>query len=187
MGKTGSGVRVWLDPDQFTPYDYYQYWINTEDAMVEQYLRQFTFLLDDFIDELTSVTGEALREAKRVLAFEATAMAHGVEAAEQAETAAKTLFARGSGPSADDTSLPTTEIDGFEKDGEPLKLADAFIEAGLTKSRGEARRLAQSNGLAIDDEKVKDVDITLREAIGDRPAVLLRSGKKNFRRVVIKR
>jgi tyrosyl-tRNA synthetase len=185
MGKTGSGVRVWLDPDQFTPYDYYQYWINTEDAMVEQYLRQFTFLLDDFIDDLTSVTGEALREAKRVLAFEATAMAHGVEAAEQAETAAKTLFARGSGPSADDASLPTTEIDGFEKDGEPLKLADAFIEAGLSKSRGEARRLAQSNGLAIDDEKVKDVDITLREAIGDRPAVLLRSGKKNFRRVVI--
>lgn len=185
MGKTGSGVRVWLDPEQFSPYDYYQYWINTDDALVDTYLRQFTFLLDDTIDDLTSVDGEALREAKRTLAFEATAMAHGLEAAEQAESAAKSLFSRGGGPSAGDATLPTTGIASFERDGEPLKLVDAFIEAGLVKSRGEARRLAKSNGLSIDDGKVADVDIPLREAIGDREAVLLRSGKKNFRRIVI--
>jgi tyrosyl-tRNA synthetase len=186
MGKTGSGVRVWLDPEQFSPYDYYQFWVNTDDSMVETYLRRFTFLLDDYIDELTSVEGEALREAKRVLAYEATALAHSVEAAEQAESAAKALFSRAAAPRADDETLPTSEIDGFERDGEPLKLADAFIEAGLVKSRGEARRLAQSNGLSLDDAKVADVDVTLREAIGDRTAVLLRSGKKNFRRVVIR-
>jgi tyrosyl-tRNA synthetase len=185
MGKTGSGVRVWLDPERFSPYDYYQYWINTDDSQVESHLRRFTFIVDDVIDEITSVEGEALREAKRVLAYEATALAHGVDAAEQAESAAKSLFSRGSGPSADDKTLPTTEIAGFERDNEPLKLADAYIEAGLVKSRGEARRLAQSNGLSIDDLKVTDVDITLREAIGDRTAVLLRSGKKNFKRVVI--
>ena len=184
-GQDGSGVRVWLDPERFSPYDYYQYWINTDDSQVESHLRRFTFLVDDVIDEITSVEGEALREAKRVLAYEATALAHGVDAAEQAESAAKSLFSRGSGPSADDETLPTTEIAGFERDNEPLKLADAFIEAGLVKSRGEARRLAQSNGLSIDDSKVTDVDITLREAIGDRTAVLLRSGKKNFKRVVI--
>jgi len=186
MGKTGGGVRVWLDPEQFSPYDYYQYWINTDDAMVDTYLRRFTFLLDDLIDDLTSVTGEGLREAKRVLAYEATAMAHGVDAAEQAESTAKTLFSRSGGPSADDETLPTTEIAGFEQDGEPLKLADAFILAGLTKSRGETRRLAQANGLSIDDEKIRDVDISLEEAIGDRTAVLLRSGKKNYRRIVIR-
>jgi tyrosyl-tRNA synthetase len=185
MGKTGTGVRVWLDADQFTPYDYYQYWVNTEDAMVDTYLRRFTFLLDDYIDELVSVQGEALREAKRMLAFEATALAHSLEAAEQAEAASKSLFSRSGGPSADDETLPTVEIAGFEKDGEPLKLADAFIEAGLVKSRGEARRLAQSNGLSVDDTKIADVDVTLREAIGDRAAVLLRTGKKHFRRVVI--
>jgi tyrosyl-tRNA synthetase len=185
MGKTGSGVRVWLDPERFSPYDYYQYWINTDDSQVESHLRRFTFIVDDVIDEITSVEGEALREAKRVLAYEATALAHGVDAAKQAESAAKSLFSRGSGPSADDKTLPTTEIAGFERDNEPLKLADAYIEAGLVKSRGEARRLAQSNGLSIDDLKVTDVDITLREAIGDRTAVLLRSGKKNFKRVVI--
>ena len=185
MGKTGSGVRVWLDPEQFSPYDYYQFWINTDDSQVETYLRRFTFMLDDYIDEVTSVEGEALREAKRILAFEATALAHGQEAAEQAESSAKSLFSRGEGPSASDVSLPTTEIASFDRDGEPLKLADAFIEAGLVKSRGEARRLAQSNGLSIDETKISDVDITLREAIGERTALLLRSGKKNFKRVVI--
>ena len=68
MGKTGSGVRVWLDPERFSPYDYYQYWINTDDSQVESHLRRFTFIVDDVIDEITSVEGEALREAKRVLA-----------------------------------------------------------------------------------------------------------------------
>ncbi|MCO5229477.1 MAG: tyrosine--tRNA ligase, partial [Thermomicrobiales bacterium] len=83
MGKTGSGLRVWLNPEMFSPYDYYQYWVNTDDAMVETYLKRFTYILDDEIADLTSVQGEALREAKRVLALEATAMAHGLEAAQQ--------------------------------------------------------------------------------------------------------
>ncbi|MEJ7837712.1 MAG: hypothetical protein WKF81_02790, partial [Thermomicrobiales bacterium] len=170
--------------EQFSQYDYYQFWINTDDTQVETYLRRFTFMLDDYIDELISVQGEALRTAKRILAYEATALAHGNNAADQADAAAKSLFARGQGPNADDAALPTTVITEFERDGEPLKLADAFIESGLVKSRGEARRLAQSNGLSVDEIKVSDVDVTLQTAIGDRTAVLLRSGKKNFRRVV---
>lgn len=185
MGKTGGGVRVWLDPEQFSPYDYYQYWVNTDDSMVETYLNRFTFLPNDEISELTSVQGEALREAKRVLAFEATALAHGVEEAERAEGSARAFFAgAGVAVSANDASLPTTEIARSELTGE-LTLADAFVRAELAKSRGEARRLAQQGGLSIDDVRIEDVDLAFADVIGERPAVLLRAGKKRFKRVAI--
>ncbi|HEV2074399.1 MAG TPA: tyrosine--tRNA ligase [Thermomicrobiales bacterium] len=183
MGKTGTGLRVWLNPDMFSPYDYYQYWVNTDDAMVETYLKRFTFIRNEEIEDLTSVQGEALREAKRVLAFEATAMAHGVEEAEKAESATRSLFSGGT-PSAGDTDLPTTQIARTEVDGE-LTLADAFVRAGLAKGRGEARRLAQQGGLSVDDEKVSDVDVVFGDILGERNAVLLRAGKKRFKRVAI--
>jgi len=184
MGKTGSGVRVWLDPDQLSPYDYYQYWVNTEDAMVETYLRQFTFLMEDEIADLTSVSGEALREAKQVLAFEATALAHGTDEAERARGAAQSLFAPGGRFSADDASLPTTEILASDVT-DAFTVADAFIAAGLAKSRGEARRLAQQGGLSVDDVKLTDVDVPFSTILGDRDAALLRAGKKRFMRVVV--
>ena len=185
MGKTGGGVRVWLDPEQFSPYDYYQYWVNTDDSMVETYLNRFTFLPNDEIADLTSVSGEALREAKRVLAFEATALAHGIDEAERAEAAARALFAGGrAAVSADDESLPTTEIPRSDLD-DSLTLADAFVRAELAKSRGEARRLAQQGGLSVDDAKVEDVDQPFAAVISERSAVLLRAGKKRFKRVAI--
>ncbi|MGC4190025.1 MAG: tyrosine--tRNA ligase [Thermomicrobiales bacterium] len=185
MGKTGSGVRVWLDPEQFSPYDYYQYWVNTDDALVETYLNRFTFLPNEEISHLTSVSGEALREAKRVLAFEATALAHGVEEAEQADRAARVLFASegGSSVSAADASLPTTEIPAV--DVADLTLADAFVRADLAKGRGEARRLASQGGLSVDDVKVENVDLPLADVLAGRDAVLLRAGKKRFKRVAV--
>ncbi|MGI8483768.1 MAG: tyrosine--tRNA ligase [Thermomicrobiales bacterium] len=185
MGKTGGGVRVWLDPEQFSPYDYYQYWVNTGDSMVETYLNRFTFLPNDEIARLTSVQGEALREAKRVLAFEATALAHGIDEAERAEASAKALFAEARAAiSADDASLPTTEIARGDLTDE-LTLADAFVRAELAKSRGDARRLAQQGGLSIDETKIENVDLPFAGVIGERDAVLLRAGKKRFKRVVI--
>ncbi|MBA2247106.1 MAG: tyrosine--tRNA ligase [Chloroflexia bacterium] len=184
MGKTGSGVRAWLDPERFSPYDYYQFWINIEDVLVGDYLRKFTFLPNERIDDLTSVPGEALREAKAVLAFEATALAHGAEAAEAAVSASRALFSGGSTVTATDESLPTTKIVKSDLDGE-LTLADAFVRAGLTKSRGEARRLAGQGGLSIDDRKVEDVDIPLRDALDSADAVLLRAGKKRYMRLVV--
>jgi tyrosyl-tRNA synthetase len=184
MGKTGSGLRVWLNPEMFSPYDYYQYWVNTDDAMVETYLKRFTYILDEEIEHLTSVQGEALREAKRVLAFEATAMAHGLAAAQQAEAATKALFA-GAGPDAADESLPTTEIAAADLTDE-FTLADAFIAADLAKGRGEARRLAQQGGLRVNDEPVSDLDVPFSSVIGDSTAVLLRAGKKRFKRVAIR-
>lgn len=184
MGKTGTGLRVWLDAEQFSPYDYYQYWVNTEDTSVETYLKRFTFVSDDEIADLVKESGEALREAKRVLAFEATAMAHGIEEAEKAEAATKALFTGGSSVSADDDSLPTTVIDPASVTDE-FTLADAFVAADLAKGRGEVRRLAKQGGLKIGDEKVEDVDIPFASVIGDQAAVLLRAGKKRFKRVLV--
>ena len=184
MGKTGSGIRVWLDPEQFSTYDYYQYWVNTDDAMVETYLRQFTFLSEEEITDHTSVSGEALREAKQVLAFEATSLAHGVGDAVAARAAARSLFATTGSVSADDASLPTTEVSAADLTGE-FTMADAFVAAGLAKSRGETRRLATQGGLSVDDRKIADVDVPFADAIGDSQAVLLRAGKKRFKRVVV--
>lgn len=184
MGKTGGGLRVWLNPDMFTPFDYYQYWVNTDDAMVETYLKRFTYILDDEIAELVRVQGEVLREAKRVLAFEATAMAHGLDAAVQAEAATRALFAGGSGPDASDESLPTTELSAADLTDE-FTLADAFIAAELAKSRGEARRLAQQGGLRVNDEQQQDVDVPFASLLNGADAVLLRAGKKRFKRVAI--
>lgn len=185
MGKTGTGLRVWLDPEMFSPYDYYQYWVNTEDELVETYLKRFTYISNDEIAELTSVQGEALREAKRVLAFEATAMAHGIEEAEKAERATMALFSGARGQvSADDDTLPTTEIPRADVEGE-MTLADAFVRAELAKGRGEARRLAQQGGLSVNDEKVADVDVPFAGIMGDQAAILLRAGKKRFKRVVV--
>jgi tyrosyl-tRNA synthetase len=185
MGKTGSGLRVWLNPEMFSPYDYYQYWMNTDDAQVREYLKRFTFILNKEIDDLTSVEGEALREAKRVLAFEATAMAHGLAEAEKAEAATKVLFSGAKAAvTADDSNLPTTEISRAGI-GDDMTLADAFVLAELAKGRGEARRLASQGGLSVDDEKVTDVDVPFAGVIGDRDAMLLRAGKKRFKRVAV--
>lgn len=185
MGKTGTGLRVWIDPEMFSPYDYFQYWVNTDDRLVETYLKMFTFLPNEVIDDLTSVSGEALREAKRVLALEATALAHGVEAALEAEQAAKALFggARAQQP-ADDASLPTTTIAASDATDE-FTIADAFVAAGLAKGRGEARRLAQQGGLRAGEEKIADVDQPFATLLDSANAVILRAGKKRFQRVVV--
>lgn len=185
MGKTGGGLRAWLNADMFSPYDYYQFWVNTDDVMVETYLKRFTYILDEEIAELTRVSGEALRESKRVLALEATAMAHGIEAAQQAEEATKRLFAgAGVGPDASDATLPTTEIAAADL-SDAFTLADAFVAAELAKSRGEARRLAEQGGLRVNDEQMRDVDVPFASLLGDESAVLLRAGKKRFKRVAI--
>ena len=125
-------------------------------------MRLYTFLAEEQIVELTSVDGEALRAAKRVLAFESTALTHGEDAAREAEAAANVLFARAGGTGwSDDPSLPTTEIPAADI-SDTTTIADLFIKAGLCASRGEARRLAQQGGLSINDERVDSVDAPRR-------------------------
>jgi tyrosyl-tRNA synthetase len=176
MGKS-EGNSVWLDPNLTSPFDFYQYWINVDDLDVERLLRLYTFVPDARIDELTSVEGAALREAKRVLACEVTALTHGRAAAEQADAAARALF--GAAPTAADETIPTTEISRAEI-AAGLALADLFVRTGLCSSRGDARRQAAQGGLSIDDVRVADGDAPFQPAAD---AVLLRRGKKNFRRV----
>ena len=183
MGKT-EGNSVWLDPNLTSPYDYYQFWINSEDADVARFLRLYTFLPDEEIDALTTVEGAALRDAKRVLAREATAMTHRETAAEEAEAAATRLFATNvaTGALLDDPTLPTTVLSRAAVEA-GLTIADLFIAAGLAMSRGDARRTAQQGGLSIGDDRVDDVD---QPFLATKSAVLLRFGKKKFRRVVVK-
>ncbi len=186
MGKT-AGNSVWLDPELTSPFDYYQYWVNRDDRDVERLLRIYTFLADNRIAELVAVRdGAALREAKQVLAFEVTALTHGRAAAEAATAAAQALF---SGPRTavtmlEDPNLPTVTIPAGELTVD-LSLADAFVRAGLSTSRGDARRTAQQGGLSIDEQRVENVDHPLGEVLEGRTVVLFRSGKKRFMRVVI--
>ncbi|MBA2520234.1 MAG: tyrosine--tRNA ligase [Chloroflexia bacterium] len=179
MGKS-EGNAVWLDPAMTSPYDYYQYFVNTADSETARFLRLYTFLPESQIDDLTAVSGSALRDAKRVLAFEATALTHGTQPATTAAAAARSLF--GADASAtDDTSMPTTEIAGSEL-ATGLTVADIFVRSGLAKSKGEARRVAAQGGLYINDERIERVDVPFTPAT---ETVILRSGKKHYHRIQI--
>jgi len=183
MGKS-EGNAVWLDAERTSPYDYYQYWINTADDDVARFLRLYTFLPESRISELTGVEGAALRDAKRVLASEATALTHGERLAAEADTAAAALFStgrNGDGPRLDDPNLPTTELPAAEVEL-GITIADLFVRAGLAASRGEARRLAAQGGLSLNGERVTAVDDPFRP---DDTLVLLRAGKKRYQRVRI--
>jgi tyrosyl-tRNA synthetase len=182
MGKT-EGNSVWLDPAQTTPYDFFQYWMNVDDDDVAKFLQLYTFLTEEQIADLTTVEGEALREAKSVLAWEATKLTHGEAAATEARAAANVLFHRDLTADAwlDDPSLPTTEIPAADiRAG--MTIADLFVRAGLASSRGDARRTAAQGGLSFNDERVVDVD---QPFAGSASAMLLRAGKKRFRRIVV--
>jgi len=185
MGKT-EGNSVWLDPAQTSPYDYYQYWVNVEDPDVARFMRLFTFLPEERIAELTRVEGESLREAKRVLAFESTRLTHGEAAAQEAETGARMVFGGANLSaeiilSADSDVVPTTVVSVSEIN-DTITLADLFVKAGLASSRGDARRLAMQGGLSVNDARIDTVD---RSVTRSESPMLLRAGKKRFRRVVI--
>jgi tyrosyl-tRNA synthetase len=171
MGKTHSGA-VWLDAERFAPFDFFQYWLNVDDRDVGRFLRIFTFLPLARIEELEALTGADIRTAKRVLAREITTLVHGAEAAQTAEAAGKAMAA---GRAAAD--LPTHAI------AETSLVVAVLADAGLTKSRGEARRMVQQGGVRIDNDKLHDVEATLDPASLPDDGVVLRVGKKRAVRV----
>jgi tyrosyl-tRNA synthetase len=175
MGKS-EGNSLWLDPDLTPPYDFYQYWINVDDADVERLLRLYTFLPESRIEELTHAEGVELREAKQALAREVTTLTHGEAAAASAEAATRALFS--GAPDIADPNIPTTEIAADEATG--MSLADLFVRAGLVPSRGEARRKATEGALWMDGERLENVDAPFKPG---RDATLLRFGKKRHRRI----
>ena len=184
MGKTEKGA-VWLDPKRTSPYEYYQYWINTEDDDVERFLSLFTFLPMKEIRELGKLSGADIREAKQRLAFETTAIVHGSENAHQAQQAAESLFS-GSKPATgqDNSNVPSTVIDP-ERISVGLGIFDIFLETGLCKSKGEARRLQAQGGVYVNDQRIDDPDFCLGESDLQKREILLRAGKKRYHRIIL--
>jgi tyrosyl-tRNA synthetase len=181
MGKTHKGA-IWLDPDLTSPYDYYQYWINQDDKDVERFLALFTFLPMEETRRLGFSESEAIREAKEVLAFEATALCHGREEAEKARNAAKQLF------SADDSglldSVPTFSLNVRDiEQGVPAYIL--LEKSGLCKTRGEARRLIAQGGGYLNGRRIETFDQVISTEDLAKGSLLLRTGKKRYLRVTI--
>lgn len=184
MGKTEKGA-VWLDPKRTSPYEYYQYWINTEDDDVERFLSLFTFLPMKEVMELGKLSGADIREAKQRLAFETTAIVHGSENAHQAQQAAESLFSGNkSALGQDNSNVPSTVIDP-ERISVGLGIFDIFLETGLCKSKGEARRLQAQGGVYVNDQRIDDPDFCLGESDLQNREILLRAGKKRYHRLIL--
>jgi tyrosyl-tRNA synthetase len=166
MGKTEKGA-TWIDPAKVSPYDYYQYWVNVQDSDVERFLKLYTFLGLERVQALASLQGSELREAKRVLAWEATSLAHGAAAADAAQEAAAKVFAGGA---SDD--MPTHAV-AF-----PERVLDVYVASGLTASKGAARRLIQQGGARFAGEKISDAEFEISG-----PGVLW-AGKKRAVRLI---
>jgi tyrosyl-tRNA synthetase len=180
MGKTAGGA-VWLDANRTSPYEFYQYWINTDDRDVERFLAYFTFLPITEVRRLGGVTGAESRTAKEVLAYEVTKLAHGTVEAEKAREASHAAFG---GEGIDLSAIPTS---GIEPDrlAEGISIIDLFHEVGLATSRGEARRLIQQGGAYINGERVAGIDVVATKKDLDGEGIMLRSGKKRHHRVIV--
>ncbi len=178
MGKTAKGA-VWLDPNKTTPYEFYQYWRNVGDADVLKCIRMLTFLPLEQIDEMDKWEGSQLNKAKEILAYELTKLVHGEEEANKAETAARALFG-GAGDSAD---MPTTELTDADFENGSINILSLLVAAGLCPSRGEARRLVQQGGVAVNDEKVDSIDAAFARELFAGDGVIVRRGKKVFHKV----
>jgi tyrosyl-tRNA synthetase len=178
MGKTEGGA-VWLDAEKTSPYDFYQYWRNVEDDDVENCLKLLTFLPLEEIAELTRYKDERINTAKKRLAFEVTKLVHGEEEAEKAQSSAEALF--GAGGAGD--SVPATEFTKEEIDG--MLVSDAMIKCGITKSRGEGRRLIKQGAVSIDGDTVTDEFMAIDLSKVKDGSLMLRKGKKVYHKLVV--
>ena len=180
MGKTASGA-VWLDPNKTSPFEFFQYWRNVDDADVLKCIRMLTFLPLEEIDKMSTWEGSQLNEAKEILAYELTKLVHGQEEAEKAKAASKALFA-GSG---DTEHMPTTELTNDDFGGGSIDVLTLLVKCGLAASKGEARRLVQQGGVSVNDEKVAAIETTFgcEQFTGD--GVVIKKGKKVFHKAIL--
>ena len=179
MGRTQSGA-VWLDPDKTSPFDFYQYWRNVDDADVINCMRLLTFLPLEQIDEMAAWEGSQLNKAKEILAYELTNLVHGEEEAKKAQEGARALFTGG----ADTANMPSTALNDadFNEEG-TVDVISLLVRTGLEKTRSDARRSIQQGGVSIDQDKVTDVYAVLtKDQIGP-DGVVIKKGKKKFHKV----
>ena len=180
MGKTQSGA-VWLSAEKTSPYEFYQYWRNIDDADVVKCLKMLTFLSLEEIDELAKLEGSEINKAKEILAFELTQMIHGREEAEKAQEAARAIF----GSKTDTANMPSTELtDDDFTDGE-ISILELLSKCGLIPSNKEGRRLIQQGGISVDDQKVDDVLKKFTKADFEKGYVVIKKGKKKLHKAVI--
>lgn len=180
MGKTEAG-SVWLDAGQTSPYEFYQYWINTEDPDVEMFLALFTFLPMEEVLALGKLQGADIRKAKEVLAFETTRITHGEEAAREARAASRALFGGGEGALE---SVPTSRLSRVELEA-GIPVSALLATTGLASSRGEARRLIQQGGAYLNGRRIDNVEQVITQDDVSDGALFLRAGKKRYHRVVV--
>jgi tyrosyl-tRNA synthetase len=196
MGKTESGA-VWLDPEKTTPYEYFQYWVNCDDRDVGRFLAFFTTLPIGEIEQVAGLEGAELNAAKVVLAFEATALTHGLEAAREAQAASAAAFGGRVIPAA---LLPASRVErgGSEVSGampgstltksqlaSGPRLADLLVELGLLASKGEAKRLIQGGGVTVNDQRIDEIMFVLTPDLVVAGRIVLRLGKKRYHQLMI--
>ena len=177
MGKTASGA-VWLDPNKTTPFDFYQYWRNVGDADVLKCIRMLTFLPLEEIDAMDKWEGSQLNKAKEILAHELTKLVHGEAEADKAQEAARALF----GGSGSSENMPSTQLPEARFTDGKIGAIELLVACGLCASNGEARRLIQQGGVAVNDQKVASIDVTFDQAQFAGDGVVIKKGKKVFHR-----
>ena len=180
MGKTQKGA-VWLDPNKTTPFEFYQYWRNVSDADVLKCLRMLTFLPLEQIDEMDKWEGSQLNTAKEILAYELTKLVHGEEEAEKAQAAAKALFSSGNA-----ANMPTYELTEDDFNGDEIDILSILQKSGLAPSRSEARRNVEQGGVSVDGNQVKDIKAVFTKDQLAGEGMVVKRGKKNFKKVVLK-
>ncbi|MDO5344429.1 MAG: tyrosine--tRNA ligase [Lachnospiraceae bacterium] len=180
MGKTQSGA-VWLDPNKTSPFDFYQYWRNVADADVMKCLRMLTFLPLEQIEEMSRWEGSQLNQAKEILAYELTTLVHGEEEAKKAQEGARALFGTGNA-----AQMPTAELTEEDLTDGGIDLIGALVKAELVATRSEGRRAIEQGGVSVDGERIGDIKylLTKEQLFGD--GVVLRRGKKKFKKVCLK-
>ena len=175
MGKT-AGNAVWLDADKTSPYEFYQYWRNVDDVDVMKCVRMLTFLPLEQIDEMDRWEGAQLNQATEILAYELTKLVHGEDEAEKARSAAKALFSTG----GDKASMPTTELTEADFSGGTIGALSLLVKCGLAASNGEARRLIQQGGVAVDEGKLTDANAIFNKETFAGDGIIIKKGKKIF-------
>ena len=179
MGKT-AGNAIWLDPKKTSPYDFYQYWRNVDDADVMKCIRMLTFIPIEQIEEMENWDGSRINEKKKILAHELTELVHGKEEADKAAEAAAALFAGG----GDDANMPTTTIAAAELTDGAIGILDALVKIGIAKSKGEARTLVKQGGITVDGNKVETQEFKLTEEML-KNGTKIKKGKKIFHKMVL--
>lgn len=180
MGKTQSGA-VWLDPEKTSPFDFYQYWRNVADADVLRCIRMLTFLPLEEVDKMDSWEGAQLNTAKEILAYELTKLVHGEEEAKKAQESARALFSKGNA-----SDMPTAEMEESDFTDGRIDILTMLVKSGLVSSKSEARRAVQQGGVSTDGDKVTDISRTYEKGELEGEGIILKKGKKNFRRIVVK-